>query len=174
MPIIFNQPETSTSHSADRPPWFWTDPFFFFFFLTAYINTSQLISNTTIPNDNMFHTPRNPKPRKPRTALVSPVFIQQIGQQRCERKVIVFTMHEHTYQWCCTFKWQGKFLSVFSPFLSILLIVSQNTTVFTPWCEGSKLEYHWVLSWFELLTQLTCFIIKVHLHFQTWLAVWTN
>ena len=41
-----------------------------FFFLTAYINTSQLISNTTIPNDNMFHTPRNPKPRKPRTALV--------------------------------------------------------------------------------------------------------
>ena len=66
MPIIFNQPETSTSHPADRPPWFWTDPFF----LTAYINTSQLISNTTIPNDNMFHTPRNPKPRKPRTALV--------------------------------------------------------------------------------------------------------
>ena len=66
MPIIFNQPETSTSHPTDRPPWFWTDPFF----LTAYINTSQLISNTTIPNDNMFHTPRNPKPRKPRTALV--------------------------------------------------------------------------------------------------------
>ena len=42
----------------------------FFFFLTAYINTSQLISNTTIPNDNMFHTPLNLKPRKPRTALV--------------------------------------------------------------------------------------------------------
>ena len=30
------------------------------------MNTSQLISNTTIPNDNLFHTPRNPKPRMPR------------------------------------------------------------------------------------------------------------
>ena len=60
MPIIFNQPETSTSHPADRPPWFWTDPFFF---LTAYINTSQLISNTTIPNDkHVSHT------AKPETA----------------------------------------------------------------------------------------------------------
>ena len=47
-----------------------------FFFLTAYINTSQLISNTTIPNDNMFHTLRNPKLRKPRTALVLQIFPQ--------------------------------------------------------------------------------------------------
>ena len=35
------------------------------------MNTSQLISNTTIPNDNLFHTLRNLKPRMPRTALVS-------------------------------------------------------------------------------------------------------
>ena len=34
------------------------------------MNTSQLISNTTIPNHNLFHTLRNPKPRMPRTALV--------------------------------------------------------------------------------------------------------
>ena len=34
------------------------------------MNTSQLISNTTNPNDNLFHTPRNPKPWMPRTALV--------------------------------------------------------------------------------------------------------
>ena len=40
------------------------------FFSTPYMNTSQLISNTTITNDNLFHTPRNPKPRMPRTALV--------------------------------------------------------------------------------------------------------
>ena len=38
------------------------------------MNTSQLISNTTIPNDNLFHTPRNPKPRMPRTALVLIIF----------------------------------------------------------------------------------------------------
>ena len=36
------------------------------------MNTSQLIFNTTIPNDNLFDTPRNPKPRMPRTALVFP------------------------------------------------------------------------------------------------------
>ena len=66
MPIIFNQPETSTSHPADRPPWFWTDPFF----LTAYINTSQLISNTTIPNDKHVSHTAKPETAKAENRLV--------------------------------------------------------------------------------------------------------
>ena len=53
------------------------------FFLTAYINTSQLISNTTIPNENMFHSPRKPKPRKPRTALV---LFFDVSQEKSQKK----------------------------------------------------------------------------------------
>ena len=57
-----NQPKTSTRSPAELIDLLVLDRSLFL--KTPYISTSQPISYTTIPNDTLFHTPRNPKTAK--------------------------------------------------------------------------------------------------------------